>query len=71
MPVREIIERTTIRESEPSPEEIAAASLASADPFEIADPCPMNGGGPHYDIGATAFGCPEIACVHCGRIVWL
>ena len=67
MPVRETIERITIRQIEYSPEMIAAASLASADPFEIADPCPMNGGGPHHDI----VGCPEIACVHCGRIVWL
>lgn len=68
MPVRETYERTTIRESAPpSPEEVAAAALASADPFLIDDPCPMNGGGPHYDI----VGCPEIVCIHCARIVWL
>lgn len=66
MPVLDVIERTTIRETGPSPEEIAAAALASADPFGIDDPCPMNGGGPHHDI----VGCPEIACIHCGRLIW-
>lgn len=39
MPVRETYERTIIRETEPSPEEIAAASLAFADPFDIEPEC--------------------------------
>lgn len=59
MPVLDTIEVTTIRTFE-------AVEIEPADPFGIDDPCPMNGGGPHHDI----VGCPEIACIHCGRIVW-
>lgn len=66
MPVLEVIDRITIRESEPPGEIAALMACSPVDPFGIDDPCPMNGGGPHYDI----VGCPEIACIHCGRLVW-
>lgn len=58
MPVRETIERTTTR--------FEAVEIEPADPFLIDDPCPMNGGGPHYDIVE----CHEIICARCGRIIW-
>ena len=64
MPVLDVIERTTIRESEPSPEEIAAASLASADPFEIEHDC-LNPSGHHFIAD-----CSEVVCLHCARIAW-
>lgn len=64
MPVAEIYERTTIRESEPSPEEIAAAALASADPFELNHDC-LNPSGHHFIAD-----CSEVVCLHCARIAW-
>lgn len=62
MPIMEIIERTTIRE--PLAEEISAAALASADPFEIDHDC-INPRG-HQPIPS----CGEVACFHCARIIW-
>lgn len=65
MPVRKTYERTIIREPKsPSPEEIAAASLASADPFEIDNPY-LNPGGHHFIAD-----CSEVVCLHCARIAW-
>lgn len=58
----EIIERTTVRE--PLAEEIAAAALASADPFEIDHDC-INPRG-HQPIPS----CGEVVCFHCARIIW-
>lgn len=58
MPVMEIIERTT--------ERFQAVEIEPSDSFLTDDPCEKNGGGPHADI----VGCPEIACFHCGRLVW-
>ena len=60
MPVRETIERTTIRETE----EIAAAALASADPFELDHDC-INSSGHHFVAD-----CSEVVCLHCARIAW-
>lgn len=60
MPVLDIIERTTIRETE----EIAAAALASADPFELDHDC-INPAG-HQPITS----CGEVVCFHCARIIW-
>lgn len=65
MPVREIYEITTIRETyTPSPEMIAAASLASADPFGIDDDC-LNPSGHHIIAD-----CSEVVCLHCARVAW-
>lgn len=64
MPVRETYEITTIRVPEPSPEEIAAASLASADPFEIEPGC-INPAGHHFIAD-----CSDVVCIHCARIAW-
>lgn len=64
MPVREIIERTTIREIDAA--QISIITCTPADPFLVDDPCPYNGGGPHYDIVVR----PEIVCIHCARVVW-
>lgn len=60
MPVLDIIERTTIRETE----EIAAAALASADPFELDHDC-INPAG-HQPVPS----CGEVVCFHCARIIW-
>lgn len=59
MPVLETYERTTERTFE-------AVEIEPADPFGIDDPCPMNAGGPHYDLVEGH----DIACARCGRIVW-
>ena len=60
MPVMDIIERTIIRETE----KIAAAALASADPFELDHDC-VNPGG-HQPVPS----CGEVVCSHCARIIW-
>ena len=62
MPVLEVIERTTIRET--GPDEIAAAALASADPFELDHDC-INPAG-HQPVPS----CGEVVCFHCARIIW-
>lgn len=59
MPVLDIIERTTIRETE----EIVAAALASADPFELDHDC-INPAG-HQPVPS----CGEVVCFHCARII--
>lgn len=64
MPVREVWELTTIRETEPSPSEIAVATLASADPFDLDHDC-VNPSG-HQPITS----CGEVVCFHCARIIW-
>lgn len=65
MPVRETIERTTIKiERLIAAEEIAAASLASADPFDIEPDC-LNPSGHHFIAD-----CSEVVCLHCARVAW-
>ena len=58
MPVPDVIER--IHEAE----EIAAAALASADPFELDHDC-INPAG-HQPVPS----CGEVVCFHCARIIW-
>lgn len=65
MPVREVIDIFIVREPKaPSPDEIAAASLASADPFDIEPDC-LNPFGHHFIAD-----CSEVVCIHCARIAW-
>lgn len=64
MPVLDTIDRILVTRFVPA-HEIAAAE-ADCDPFGISDPCPHNGGGPHFYCGS----CGDVACMHCAKVVW-
>ena len=43
-----------------------AEVVASMDPFQCDDPCPLNAGGPHVYAGS----CGNVVCLHCSKIAW-
>ena len=61
MPLREVYERTTIREIEDAP---AMLTSTPADPFMIDHDC-INEAG-HQPIAS----CGAVVCAHCARIFW-
>lgn len=46
-------------------EDVSARVCREADPFNIADSCPVNPNG-HQ----TVVSCGEVVCWHCARIFW-
>lgn len=46
-------------------EDISARANRERDPFNVADPCPVNPTG-HQ----TIVSCGEVVCWHCARIFW-
>lgn len=65
MPVHEIYERTTTKVvTFIASDEIASATLAYADPFDIEPSC-IHPAGHHFIAD-----CSEVVCIHCARIAW-